>query len=345
VVKVLRSSRSDAMETHLPASMLELRVLAGRQLGARARLDAQQDLLVCGLNSANQADTQFADILLASDVDFQVRVIPSGAGRVSLQLVSGLALLAGLPLTPGTAVHAWAPGQPLQLGDALVAYGPADQDYWPEPVLHDGPELPASEQAQSRRAPSVLPRPRPVLEGVLTALGLVMVIGGASLAWRGGTLREAGQVVAKVVPPAQAATPPTAPDLLASAVEVFRLYGIAAQALWSPEGELVLRTQERDATKVQAAAAAAKRDIARLPALRVDNRPPVATAAAPAPAPDDPAKRLVAVVDNADSPYFITADGSRYFSGALLPSGHRVVQIAERAVIVERDGERTRLTL
>jgi hypothetical protein len=107
----------------------------------------------------------------------------------------------------------------------------------------------------------------------------------------------------------------------------------------------VLRTQERDAARVQAAAAAARRDIARLPALRVDNQPPAPVVAAAAPAPDDPAKRLVAVVDNEDSPYFITADGSRYFSGALLPSGHRVVQIAERSVIVERDDQRTRLTL
>jgi hypothetical protein len=172
-----------------------------------------------------------------------------------------------------------------------------------------------------------------------------MVIGGASVAWRGGTLREAGQAVAKVMPPAQAAAPSAAPDFLASAVDVFRLYGVKAQASWSPEGELVLHTQERDTAKLQAAAVAARRDIARLPLLRLDNQPPAAAATAAAPAPDDPAKRLVAVVDNADSPYFITADGSRYFNGALLPSGHRVIEIAGRAVTVERDGQRTRLTL
>lgn len=329
------------MQSHaLAAPALELRVLTGRQAGARARLDPRHELLVCGVSAANQADTQFADILLASDVDFQLRLLPSGAGRVGLQLVSGLAVLAEQPLAPGATVHAWTPGQALQLGDTLVAYGPADQDYWPEPVLHDGPQAPAA--GQPRLTP---PAPRPILEGVLTALGLVMVVGGVSLAWRGGTLREAGQVVAQVVPPAQAATPATAPDLLASAVDVFRLYGIAAKASWSPEGELVLRTQERDAAKVQAAAAAARRDIARLPALRVDNQPPAAVAAAAAAPPDDPAKRLVAVIDNADSPYFITADGSRYFSGALLPSGHRVIEIAGRAVVIERDGQRTRLTL
>ncbi|MGM9482124.1 SctD/MshK family protein [Roseateles sp. NT4] len=328
------------MKSLLPASVLELRVLAGRQAGARARLDAQQDLLVCGVNASNQGDTQFADILLASDGDFQLRVVPTGIGRVGLQLIAGHAVLAERPLDPSDAIQAWAPGQPLRLGDTVVAYGPADQDEWPEPVMHDGPEAP-----EPRRALAPQPASRSMLEGVLTALGLVMVIGGASLAWRGGTLREAGQVVAKVVPPAQAATPATTPDLLASTVEVFRLHGIAAQASWSPEGELVLRTQERDAAKVQTAAAAARRDIARLPALRLDNQPPATAVAAAAPPAEDPAKRLVAVIDNADSPYFITADGSRYFSGALLPSGHRVVEIAGRAVVVERDGQRTRLTL
>jgi hypothetical protein len=332
---------------------LELRVLAGRQAGARARLDAQDVLLVCGQNAANQGDTQFADILLSSEADFQARLVPS-QGRVGVQLIAGHAVLADRALMPGVDVHPWAPGQPLQLGDVRVAYGPAEQPHWPEPVLHDGPPLLTGRQAA---APDAAPQtaashpPRPLLESVLTALGLAMVLGGGALAWRGGTLREAGQAVARAVPAAQAALPsaPTAPpsaaDLLASAVDVFRLYGIAAQGSWSPEGELVLRTQERDAAKVQAAAAAARRDIARLPALRVDNQPPAAAVAAATPPAEDPAKRLVAVVDNADSPYFITADGSRYFTGALLPSGHRVVQIAERAVIVERDGQRTRLTL
>lgn len=332
------------MKSKSPSAALELRVLAGRQAGARARLDAEAEQLVCGQTAANAGDSQFADILLASDTGFQARLVPSADGRVGMQLIDGDAVLGERALMPGTEVHAWAPGQPLQLGDTCVAYGPADQDHWPEPVMHDGPPLLTSGEAPDPRpAPAPAPRHSPALEGVLTVLGLVMVLGGGALAWRGGTLREAGQVVAKVVPPAQAAN--VAPDPLASAVDVFRLYGISAQGTWSPEGELVMHTKERDATKVQAAAAAAKRDIARLPALRLDNQPPaVATAAAATPA-EDPAKRLVAVVDNTDSPYFVTADGSRYFSGALLPSGHRVVEIAERAVVVERDGQRTRLTL
>ncbi|MDR7333402.1 hypothetical protein [Roseateles asaccharophilus] len=326
---------------------LELRVLAGRQAGARARLDPQQSLLVCGLNAANQGDTQFADILLSSQVDFQARLVPAGQGRVGLQLISGEAQLAGRALPAGNEVRPWAPGQPLQLGDARVAYGPAEVEHWPEPVMHDGPELLAGPRTLQRKAAAPAARHHPVVEGLLTVLGLVMVIGGAAVAMHGGTLREAGRAIAGVMPATPAAAPAAPPDAMAAAVDVFRLHGIAAQGSWSPEGELVLRTQERDGARVQAAAAAARRDVARLPTLRVDNQPPAptGTATAGAPAPDDPAKRLVAVVDNADSPYFVTADGSRYFSGALLPSGHRVVQIAERAVIVERDGLRTRLVL
>ncbi len=325
-------------QTHAVA--LELRVLAGRQKGAHARLDPEQALVVCAYSPSQQGDTQFADILLASQVDFQARMVPAARGRVGLQLLSGVAVLGDRPLAPGAEVHAWAPGQPLQLGDTLVAYGPLDEAEWPEPVMHDGP----APLLAGPRAPAPPARHAPVLEAALGVLGVAMLVGGVYIATQGLTLRQAGQALARAMPVAAAtATPAPAPDPLASVVDLFRLHGIKAQASWSTDGELVLHTQERDAARVQAAAAAARRDIARLPALRLDNQPPAA--AAPAAVPEDPAKRLVAVVDNADSPYFVTADGSRYFSGALLPSGHRVVQIVERAVIVERDGQRTRLVL
>lgn len=320
---------------------LELRVLSGRQAGARARLDSPDGVLVCGLNPDNPGETQFADVLLYSPAEFHARLVPTLPGRLGLQLLSGSARLGERDLEPGITLHAWAPGQQLLLGGALVAYGPAGQDHWPEPVMHEGPELPSSFRAQGQRAPA--PKPRPVLEGLLALAGLAMLVGGASLTLKGGTLRDAGQAIATVLPPVQAAAPT---DVRHSVVEVFRLHGVAARADWSPEGELQVHTQERDNTRVQAAEAAARRDIARLPVLHVLNQPPAQTAAAPPPPPaEDPTKRLVAVVDNAESPYFITADGSRYFTGALLPSGHRVVRIAERHVVVERDGQRTQLSL
>ena len=81
----------------------------------------------------------------------------------------------------------------------------------------------------------------------------------------------------------------------------------------------------------QRAEQAARRDVAGLSALQVDNQPR-GRANARAALPDDPGKR-------------VTADGSRYFVGALLPSGHRVMHIAERAVTIERHGQLSKLTL
>jgi len=41
--------------------------------------------------------------------------------------------------------------------------------------------------------------------------------------------------------------------------------------------------------------------------------------------------------------YLVTADGSRYFVGALLPSGHRVARINPGSVTLELHGQQTTL--
>jgi type III secretion protein D len=42
-------------------------------------------------------------------------------------------------------------------------------------------------------------------------------------------------------------------------------------------------------------------------------------------------------------PYVVTADGTRYFVGAMLPTGHRIVAIAGTRVDLEREGQATAL--
>ncbi len=82
----------------------------------------------------------------------------------------------------------------------------------------------------------------------------------------------------------------------------------------------------------------------RLAVRRLDVAP-TADASAPPPAPlalAAPGKRVIAVVDG--RPDFITTeDGSRYFSGAVLPSGHRIVEVEGQMVSVEKDGAMSRL--
>lgn len=55
-----------------------------------------------------------------------------------------------------------------------------------------------------------------------------------------------------------------------------------------------------------------------------------------------PGKRVVAVVGG-DAGYVATADGARYFAGSTLPTGDRIVGVESQAVVVEKDGETTRL--
>lgn len=68
--------------------------------------------------------------------------------------------------------------------------------------------------------------------------------------------------------------------------------------------------------------------------------------AAPDPAPprtvSEAAKRIATVVAG-DPGYVLTADGARYFTGALLPSGHVLQRIEDGAILVERNGAITRI--
>jgi type III secretion protein D len=57
---------------------------------------------------------------------------------------------------------------------------------------------------------------------------------------------------------------------------------------------------------------------------------------------DDPGKRVTSIVPG-DPAYVVTADGTRYFEGALLPTGHRVAAIRDREVLLERNGTKAPL--
>jgi type III secretion protein D len=84
-----------------------------------------------------------------------------------------------------------------------------------------------------------------------------------------------------------------------------------------------------------------RRDVRGLTKLSVRNT------AEPLPKPmppvsDDPGKRIASLVPG-DPGYVVTADGSRYFVGAMLPTGHRIAEIGAESVTLEFDGKKTTL--
>ena len=124
--------------------------------------------------------------------------------------------------------------------------------------------------------------------------------------------------------------------------EVFRVNGIPAQAKAAGAGRFVAELAERDAQRLARAEDVVRRDVRGVLQLAVRNTAtPLPSPAAP-PVPDDPNKRIASLVPG-EPAYVVTADGARYFVGALLPSGHRIAQIAAQRVVLERDGQQTNL--
>lgn len=126
-------------------------------------------------------------------------------------------------------------------------------------------------------------------------------------------------------------------EQVAAAVrEVYRVNGVTAEVQAVGPGAVRVHTQVAAADHLQAIEAKARRDVPGLNALQAMNQPPARTPT-PVPVVDDPGKRVAAVVPG-EAPHVVTADGTRYFVGALLPTGHRIRSIHDSAVELEREG-------
>ncbi len=129
---------------------------------------------------------------------------------------------------------------------------------------------------------------------------------------------------------------------LAEAVkDVFRMNGMNIEALYTKNGVIVVHGLRESGARVDQMIQMARRDIPGVSnILRADEE--VVEASEPIAAPIAPidanAKRVVSIVDGSPS-YILTADGSRYFVGALMPHGYRVANIAGETVTLERDGK------
>lgn len=124
-------------------------------------------------------------------------------------------------------------------------------------------------------------------------------------------------------------------------VEVFRVNGVVVQARLQGPGLVAVEAAEPDAARVARAEEVVRRDVRGLEQLTVINTAKPAPPPAPA-VPDDPGKRIASLIPG-EPGYLVTADGARYFVGAMLPTGHRITQIAKSSVTLERNGEQSTL--
>ncbi len=125
-------------------------------------------------------------------------------------------------------------------------------------------------------------------------------------------------------------------QVTASVADVYRLNGISADVKSGGPGVVHVQTREADHARLEQVQARARRDVPGLSQIIASNdAPPVQ------PRPEatvaDPGKRVAAIVPG-EPAYVVTADGTRYFEGAVLPTGHRILAILSDRVQIERDG-------
>lgn len=130
-------------------------------------------------------------------------------------------------------------------------------------------------------------------------------------------------------------------QITAAVRDVYRMNGVNAEILptiaLSDVGKVQVRTGSADAARLARIEATVRQDVPGVQSLEVVNTPPP-TVAEVTPVRDDPGKRVASIVPG-DNPYVVTADGTRYFIGALLPSGHRLAGITDSEVMLEKDGK------
>jgi type III secretion protein D len=356
----------------------ELRVLDGTQRGASTlvRSGAWDSDIV--LRSAGLADSG-VELVLAEGADKKSGSVDVIARQGQVH-VGGVALPVGervrVPLyTPiligDTAValgelgaNGWAPlfanagtaADAAAATPATAAAPIAARRPWPRWLVRTGGALAAVSLSMLALAVVVSPTP-PAPEALAARAQAMLHAGGFAAvsvqAGAGGELvvsgyldTEAQRAQAEQMLAAQGISARLAiwvNENLATAVrEVYRLHGVHAEIEASGPGAVRVRTSAADGDALQQVQAIARRDVAGLSRLVATNQPPPIGPSA-IPRVDDPGKRVASIVGG-EAAHVVTVDGTRYFIGALLPTGHRIVAIAGRDVRLTREGQASSLT-
>jgi type III secretion protein D len=123
--------------------------------------------------------------------------------------------------------------------------------------------------------------------------------------------------------------------------DVYRVHGVMAEVQGTGPGAVRVQTALADPSTLTSIERTVRRDVKGLSRLDALNQAPPHVPS-PVPSLSDAGKRVASVVAGPE-PYVVTADGTRYFIGALLPTGHRILAIDGSRVQLEREGQTTAL--
>ncbi|ASJ70499.1 hypothetical protein [Granulosicoccus antarcticus] len=119
-------------------------------------------------------------------------------------------------------------------------------------------------------------------------------------------------------------------------LDVFRVYGIAAEVEVKEGGHVVVATSQPDNIVLDGVDESINSDMPGVASLTINNTPPLISEPVTG-IKMDPGKRVAMVVSD-EPAYIVTEDQSRYFVGSILPTGHRIASIKEGKVNLEING-------
>jgi hypothetical protein len=261
-------------------------------------------------------------------------------GKVAVRPIDGAVRLGGQEHSPGSATS---------LGpETTVALGEAEFEVTANPEAHKSAAPPKPEapdrgfvQQKLNEGWSWTARilgGRPWAAGA--AAGGAMAIGCLAAVLIFGP-RPRPVLIASPVTMPEAPALSSANRMLQDVAEVLRLQGIEGEATYTADGTVTVTGHLGDPRALeQAIRSRAMQDITglkRVIAVNLDH--PGATTGTSA-----DRVRIVSAVSGKD-PFVVTADGSRYYAGATLPQGGKLVGVEGDEILIERKGKTEHLKL
>jgi type III secretion protein D len=358
----------DAIAAHVSTHTV-LRVTAGLHHGAQIRL-RQSSLLLLGC--ADDCDV----ILIDSGVAPRHAAVTLNEGGIAVRALERSLSLDERDVAPGESLT-WPDGATLKLGTASVVLGSEPEvlsETTESATLERAQQVSSARHSSTRKraftkivaacavvgvgavfATALAPLstvepandiPDQKIAGLLTRLGLEKQIhwsseqGVLSLT---GITRDEASYAALVRELTTLGLRPhlqvTSRERAASNVkEVFRVNGLDVDAQFAESDVVLVRGLSASKQEIDRIVKHALKDVPGLKEIRIADGSETTMLAEASMPIDRVAKRVVSIV-NGSPAYVVTADGSRYFLGALLPQGQRVVAIDGSSVTLEREGK------
>ena len=314
---------------------LMLRVVKGLHSGALTPLTSYGVLMI---GSAEDCEVILAD----PGVQSHHCLLSFQDGKLAVRAVDGAVMLGGQEHAPAASAVSLVPGTIVGLGEAEFE---VTSNSTPSKAADPEPEEPAEDRQTLKH------KLRGGWNWTARMLGSRPWAAGAAA---GGAVAIACLlVVFTFVPrnrPMLVPSPVTMPEpsavrsgdrIAQDVIEVLRLQGIAGEGTYTADGTVTVTGHLGDPHALEQAIRS--RAIHEIPGLTnvivVNLDHPGATTGTSA----DRARIVSAVSGN--DPYVVTADGSRYYAGATLPQGGKLVGVQGDEILIERNGKTEHLKL